>query len=226
VTITGVSNATHGTVSFDAQANTITFTPTTGYTGPATFSYSISDGRGGTDTAQVSLGVTPPSVQESLFSSATPPGVFVANDPNPVELGMKFQADVDGTITGVKYYKSADDTGTHVANLWTATGTLIASATFQNETSSGWQTASFDQPVSIDANTTYVVSYHSNGYYAATDNYFTSDITNGSHLTAPSSGTSGGNGVYAYGSGSSFPSDSFNASNYWVDVIFKAQLAA
>jgi hypothetical protein len=226
LTVTGVSNATNGTVSFDAQANTVTFTPTNGYTGPAAFSYSVSDGRGGTAAAQVSLGVTAPSAQESLFSSATPPSAFVANDPNSVELGMKFQADVAGTITGVRYYKSADDTGTHVANLWTASGTLMASATFQNETASGWQTVSFDQPVSIAANTTYIVSYHSNGYYAATDNYFTSDITNGSHLTAPASGTSGGNGVYAYGSGSSFPSDTFNASNYWVDVMFRAQLAA
>jgi hypothetical protein len=226
LTITGVSNATHGTVSFDAQANTITFTPTNGYIGPAAFNYSVSDGRGGTASAEVSLGVTAPSDTESLFSSAPPPGVFVANDSNSVELGMKFEADVAGTITGVRYYKSADDTGTHVANLWTATGTLIASATFQNETASGWQTVSFDQPVSIDADTQYVVSYHSNGYYAASGNYFSSDVTNGSHLTAPASGTSGGNGVYAYGSGSNFPTDSFNASNYWVDVIFKAQLAA
>jgi len=213
-------------VSFDAQANTITFTPTAGYTGPATFNYSVSDGHGGTAAAQVSLGVTAPSDTESLFSSATPPGVSVANDPNSVELGMKFKADVAGTITGIRYYKSAEDTGTHVANLWTATGTLVASATFQNETASGWQTVMLDQPVSINAGTTYVVSYHSNGNYAAISNYFTSDVTNGSHLAAPASGTSGGNGVYAYGSGSSFPTDSFNASNYLADVIFKAQLAA
>ena len=31
---------------------------------------------------------------------------------------------------------------------------------------------------------------------------------------------------YAYGSGSAFPTNSYNASNYWVDVIFNGQLAA
>jgi hypothetical protein len=226
LTVTGVSNATNGTVSFDAQANTVTFTPTNGYAGPATFNYSVSDGRQGNATAQVALNVTAPPSGESLFSAGTPSGVIVANDPNSVELGMKFQSDVAGTITGIRYYKSADDTGPHVANLWTATGTLITSATFQNETASGWQTVSLAEPVAIEANTTYIVSYHSNGYYAATDNFFTNEVTNGSHLTAPASGASGGNGVYAYGSGSSFPTDTFNASNYWVDVIFKAQLAA
>ena len=33
------------------------------------------------------------------------------------------------------------------------------------------------------------------------------------------SSLSGGNGVYAYGSASSFPTGSYMASNYWVDVL-------
>ena len=41
-----------------------------------------------------------------------------------------------------------------------------------------------------------------------------SAVTNGP-LTALASG-----GVYAYGSGNAFPSSSFNASNYWVDVVY------
>jgi len=44
-------------------------------------------------------------------------------------------------------------------------------------------------------------------------------VTNGP-LTAPASSSSGGNGVYAYGSSSAFPTNTFNASNYWVDVVF------
>jgi hypothetical protein len=39
-------------------------------------------------------------------------------------------------------------------------------------------------------------------------------------LTAPSSSSSGGNGVYAYGSSNPFPNNTYNASNYWVDVAF------
>ena len=52
-----MSGAVNGTASFNAQTNTVTFTPTTGYTGPASFTYAISDGRGGTASASVSLTV-------------------------------------------------------------------------------------------------------------------------------------------------------------------------
>ena len=48
------------------------------------------------------------------------PAIADAGDGNAVELGVKFRADADGFITGVRYYKSAANTGTHVANLWTA----------------------------------------------------------------------------------------------------------
>ena len=99
--------------------------------------------------------------------------------------------------------------------MWSSTGTLLATATFTNETASGWQTVTFSNPVAITAGTTYVASYHSNGRYAATANYFTTARVNGP-LTAPASN----NGVYAYGTGNLFPTSTYGAANYWVDVIF------
>ena len=76
--------------------------------------------------------------------------------------------------------------------------------------------------MAIAADTTYVASYHSgNGYYVATAAYFTDPITN-SPLTALADGTDGGNGVFRYGD-SGFPALSWNASNYWVDVVFSAE---
>jgi hypothetical protein len=42
--------------------------------------------------------------------------------------------------------------------LWNAAGTLLASATFANETASGWQTVTLVSPVAIAANTTYLIS--------------------------------------------------------------------
>src|SRR6185312_457568 len=48
LTITGASGGVNGTATFNAQANNITFTPTTGFTGNGSFNYAISDGRGGT----------------------------------------------------------------------------------------------------------------------------------------------------------------------------------
>jgi hypothetical protein len=92
---------------------------------------------------------------------------------------------------------------------------LLATGTFTNETASGWQELDFSSPVTITANTTYVVSYHTDvGHYAFTSNGLSSAVTNGP-LTALASG-----GVYVYGSGNVFPSNSFNASNYWVDVVY------
>ncbi|UWU37676.1 DUF4082 domain-containing protein (plasmid) [Rhizobium sophoriradicis] len=223
LSITGVNGAVHGTVSFNSQTKTVIFTPTAGYTGAASFSYTVSDGFGGTASATVSLTVNAPpagGATSSLFTGADTSGIAAANDATSVELGVKFIASANGQITGLTYYRSAQDTGTHVGSLWTASGQLLAQATFINETASGWQTVSFAQPINVSAGTTYVASYHSNGFYSATANYFTTDYTSGA-LTAPASSLSGGNGVYAYGTGSLFPSASYNATNYWVDVLYR-----
>ncbi len=136
---------------------------------------------------------------------------------------MKFTSSVSGQITALKFYRSASDTGTNVLDLWTTTGTLLGSATFTNTAASGWQTVTLPSAVSIAPNTTYVASYHTTGAYVATANYFTTAVTNGP-LTAPSTTTiAGGNGVYAYGGTGAagiFPTNTYGASNYWVDVVF------
>src|SRR5262249_37669241 len=103
----------------------------------------------------------------------------------------------------------------------TNTGTALASATFTGETASGWQQVNFASPVSISANTTYVASYHApNGRYAEDDNYFTVSGVDNPPLHALANGVDGFNGVYAYGSGSVFPTNLWLAANYWVDVVF------
>ena len=135
---------------------------------------------------------------------------------------MKFQSIVAGQITALKFYRSASDTGTDVLDLWSSTGTKLANVTFTNTAASGWQTVDLPTPVSITANTTYIASYHTTGAYVATTNFFTSNVTNGP-LTAPSTTSAGGNGVYAYGGTSAagiFPTNTFNAANYYVDVVF------
>ena len=160
----------------------------------------------------------------SLFSPTSTPSVITNNDPNAVELGFKFTSSQAGQITGIEFYKGPQNTGTHVADLWSATGTLLATATFTGETASGWQQVNFATPVPITAGTTYVASYHTNvGEYSATANQFANAVTSGP-LTAPSSSSSGGNGVYSYGSSSLFPTSAYNATSYGVDVLFKPQL--
>ena len=141
-------------------------------------------------------------------------------DANALELGVKFRADVDGNITGVRFYKYSQNTGTHIGSIWTTSGTQLATVTFTNESASGWQQATFATPVTITANTIYIVSYHTNtGFYGVTEPGFTTAVDN-APLHALSDTTAGGNGVFIYSAGVAFPNQSFNASNYWVDVVF------
>src|SRR6185437_3913637 len=122
---------------------------------------------------------------------------------------------------GIRFYKSAGNTGTHVANLWTSNGALLATATFTSETASGWQQVNFPTPVAIVANAVYVASYHSMvGHYSADLNYFATSGVDSAPLHALQDGLSGPDGGYAYGSTSSFPGSTFKSSNYWVDVAF------
>jgi hypothetical protein len=156
----------------------------------------------------------------SIWPASAAPTRPDAGPDSSVELGVKFQSDVAGTITGVRFYKSAGNTGVHYGNLWSSTGALLASATFTNETASGWQQVTFSSPVSIAANTVYVVSYHcAAGHFSADLSYFATAGVDNAPLHALANGTSG-NGVFAYNASSVYPSSSWSASNYWVDVVF------
>ncbi|MBP1688536.1 MAG: hypothetical protein H6Q33_4679, partial [Deltaproteobacteria bacterium] len=159
-------------------------------------------------------------------ATATPAVVAATNDGGAVELGVKFRASVAGTITGIRFYKGATNTGTHVGSLWTSTGTLLGQVAFTNETASGWQQATFASPVAITANTTYVASYHTNGgNYSYNLNYFASSGVTNDPLIALANGIDGGNGLYRYSSASAFPDRTWSSTNYWVDVVFTTTTA-
>ena len=68
--------------------------------------------------------VNPPDCPCSDFSSSTTPTQVDSGDASSLELGVRFRADFDGYITGIRFYKAAANTGTHVGNLWSNTGTL------------------------------------------------------------------------------------------------------
>jgi hypothetical protein len=157
----------------------------------------------------------------TLWSPNTIPTTASFPDPHGVELGVKFRADVAGYLTGIRFYKGPWNTGTHVGSLWLTNGTLLATAIFANETAEGWQTVSFAAPVLIAANTTYVASYHTNaGNYAVDRPYFAPHGWDAPPLHALPHGWDGGNGVYVYSPVPAFPALAYEATNYWVDVVF------
>ena len=210
-----------GSVSYNSTTYVTTFTPTptsalasnTTYTATISGAQSMS-GVSMTAPFSWSFTTTAASSTTSIWSSTAKPANPSDPDSSAVELGVKFYSDVSGSITGLRFYKGSTNTGTHVADLWTSSGKLLATATFTSETGSGWQQVNFATPVAITAGTTYVASYHTNvGHYADDQNYFASQYNSGS-LHVPANG-----GVYAYGAAGSFPTQVWNASNYWVDVM-------
>lgn len=218
---------------------TITATPTEicNGNGPVTFQLSNTTGTGpysivvnGETYNDVTAGLPFYSIvpnENSIWNNNVIGGEPSVTDNAAVEVGVKFRADIDGLITGIRFYKRAANTGTHTGRLWSSTGTLLATVTFTSETATGWQVAKFASPVSVTANTTYVVSYHApNGQYAFTEYGFQSAPVINGHLTALQSGTDGGNGVYKYGSGGVFPDESYHDGNYWVDAVFLPEITS
>src|SRR5262249_44090877 len=124
-------------------------------------------------------------------------------------------------VTGARFYKQSWMGGyTHVGHLWTSNGVLLASATFTNESASGWQQVNFSRPVSIAANTVFIISFSTGGgYFGISTNYFNSSGVSNGPLQALGNGTYGGDGVYRSGNGL-FPNVSGSGMNFWVDVVF------
>ena len=157
----------------------------------------------------------------SIWQPSITPTVVDSSDATPVELGVKFRADVNGVITGLRFYKAAANTGTHIGHIWSSSGVLLGSANFTGETASGWQQVTFTSPIAVTANTTYVASYFAPvGHYSADTGYFAASAKDSPPLHALQDGTDGPNGVYLYASSGGFPTNTYSSTNYWVDVLF------
>jgi hypothetical protein len=182
-----------------------------------------------TPGAGIVINILPPNCPCTIFRPTdAPAGHF---EDNPIELGVKFRANANGFITAIRFYKGPNNGGTHVGNLWTEAGVPLAQVTFSNESSGGWQEATLSTPVAVTAGTTYVASYFSpTGNFSTTSNFFTDDYPAGTTSSWPVQGIkdlapSMGNGVFVNSSSSTFPNQTFNKANYYVDIVFVNTLA-
>ena len=226
-TLADPAGSVPGSVSFDSTNTIATFTPATPLPAGTMVTVTMSGAQDGFGQAMTTVSNTFNTVQAapptgtcpcSLWSDSTAPATPDSGSLTPVELGVKFTANHNGYISGIRFYKSAANTGTHTGTLWSATGTQLATGTFTGESTQGWEQLNFTAPVAITAGTTYVASYFDpNGHYAVTSGGLKSAVISGP-LTALASGTNP-NGVYLWGQ-DAFPAASFNASNYWVDVVY------
>lgn len=162
---------------------------------------------------------TTTSTTDTLWSNSYTPSIdsYAAGN---YELGVKFRTDVAGTVNGVRFYKQTWMNGyTHVGHLWTSGGVLLGSVLFTGETASGWEQANFSTPISIAANTVYIVSFSTGyGYAGISSGFFNAGGVDNGPLHALANGVSGGDGVY--NSGGRFPAYSGGGMNFWADVAF------
>jgi hypothetical protein len=157
---------------------------------------------------------------QTIFTDQTPALTDVA-DGVAYEMGLRFQAKVDGKITAIRYWKASSETSSnwgsvtaHKGLIWADdSGRSLSTAWFQNETASGWQEAKLTMPLFIQKGVTYTVSVESNSHYAFTEQGLNTALTN-SNLVALEGG-----GVY--GSLGKRPTQTYQNSHYFRDVVFE-----
>jgi len=201
-----------------------TYTGVVGQVGETAVQARATDDSGNVQSAPASRQVTV-SCPCGMFDGETPQ-TESSSSTTATELGLRFRPEIDGFVTGVRFWKGSANTGTHTGSLWTTGGSRLAVGTFTDETDSGWQRLTFPQPVQVSGSTDYVVSYFApQGGYAATRSYFLGVSVDDYPLSAARSTESAPNGVYRAGS-SGFPNSTYQGGNYWVAPIFETSRPA
>lgn len=129
-------------------------------------------------------------------------------------VGNVFRSDISGYVTHLRYYRAAQETGTHTLTLWEESSEdELDSVTFDfgSDLTAGWEEKKLaGNGVWIDAGVNYVVSVTTSVKQTKTDCGFSTPVVNGP-LT-----THGGRWVQGV---DVFPTTS-SCSNFWTDVRF------
>lgn len=171
-----------------------------------------------------------PNFANSFFGSSSVPTLVDGADGASYTMGFQFTNSSSTTqIVGARFFKATTNTGTHVGRLFSLTAnnvftgaTTLATVTFTGETSSGWQYMPFASPVTLSSTGAwYIIAVDMpNGHYSIdTPNQWSGPRTTGP-LTAGNGGGTENNGLFVSPAGT-IPNTAFNASNYWVDLLWQ-----
>ena len=148
--------------------------------------------------------------------------------PRRVEVGVKFRADVDGYVTGVRFYKGRGNTGTHIGHLWTprrhAAGARV---TFTGETATGWQQVDLRRAGRRSPRTP-PTSRRTTRRTAATpvdDGYFAPAGVDNAPLHALRERRRRRQRRLPLRHRRQLPDQTYRSENYWVDVVFDTPAA-
>jgi hypothetical protein len=157
----------------------------------------------------------------TLFGAARPAEPD-GGEPGPTEVGVRFFSQIDGYVTGIRFYKGPANVGVHTGSLWSSDGVRLAHGEFVDESAEGWQVLEFDAEVPVSAGTTYIASYFAPvGRHAVTPDFFYFHDHTAWPLVAEATSADRGtcNGLRRDGAG--FPTDAASAANYYVDPVFR-----
>lgn len=101
------------------------------------------------------------SSTNSLFANLNTAATPAASTSSSFDLSLTFTNDTAQYLCGLRFFKlSAETPTTHTLDLWSTSGSVLASTATSNETASGWQTAMLTTPYPMSAATQYVIGYH------------------------------------------------------------------
>jgi hypothetical protein len=172
----------------------------------------------------------------SAHTSQTP-SLGDVNNGTAITVGGTYVFDDNGSVTAVRFWVPTTNTGTYTVKFYevtsdddpagSGTGTELASA--QAAAASLTPDAFNDvniTPVSVEAGTYYRAAVHcTSGRIVATGAAFTSGTISNGGVTAIQDGTNSPlgslrNGTFTEGASPAYPASTFNATDYFVDVVF------
>lgn len=234
------NTAVPGVVSYNSANRTASFVANEGFDANKTYTATL---EGGTGTVVKNLDDVAMAADYSwsfttgtsngcpctLKDNMAPVGSGTAVEGGSVEVGVKVTPQSNGYITALRFYKPILNTETsHTGQVWSSTGTSLASVTFSNETEYGWQEAKLSSPLRVNEGQLYIISYGSSQVvYQSTAGGVNSNLGSGSLIAyadndARNAATGSGNrnGVFSTTAGT-YPSSGSTAGNYyWVDAVF------
>jgi Domain of unknown function (DUF4082) len=217
------ANGSTGWTQIASTASNVTTYSNTGLAAGTTYYYRIqATGGNGSGYSNVASATTTGSASGgsvSLWPNSYAPSENYYSS-GSYELGVKIETSVAGQVTALRFYQGPYMGGyTHVGHLWSSSGTLLATATFTTQNGQGWEQVSLSSPVTIAANTIYIVSFSTGGGYFDfnSTSFASAGVTNGP-LQALANGVSGGDGVY--GRSGKFPTTSGDGDNFFADLVF------
>lgn len=166
----------------------------------------------------------------TLFGQPASPAA-IGSDNNPYTLGVQFSVSQSATLTGIWFWSAPGAVVIPVTiALFAVSGASLVhseSASWSGAAGAGWIRAAFSSPPSLTSSVSYKAAVLGNtggtgNWYSPTGAYWSSGpgsagVTSGP-LSAPNNGGGDdGQDTFFNNPSLTYPSNSFNAANYWVD---------